>query len=68
MSPVFYKEEAGAKGLSRLPPTTPNPLRTSSASLRFGPSRLTIPNTWNRPYLTCLYSCDLLQLMLKIAA
>jgi hypothetical protein len=44
MSPFFYKAEAGAKGLLPLP-LTPNPRRTSSAPLRFGPSCLTIPNT-----------------------
>src|SRR5208337_82028 len=34
MSPFFYKEEAGAKGLAAPFPCTPNPHRNSSASLR----------------------------------
>ena len=34
MNPFFYSEEAGAKGLAAPFPCTPNPRRTSSASLR----------------------------------
>ena len=43
MSPFFYKEEAGAKGLLPLSPAPPIP--AGPPPLRFGPSPLTIPNT-----------------------
>src|SRR5271166_6506790 len=43
MSPFFYKEEAGAKGLPPLSPAPPIP--AEPPPLRFGQSRLTIPNT-----------------------
>src|SRR5271165_7252052 len=43
MSPFFYKEEAGAKGLPPLSPAPPIP--AERPPLRFGQSRLTIPNT-----------------------
>jgi len=43
MSPFFYKEEAGAKGLPPLSPAPPIP--AEPPPLCFGPSRLTIPTT-----------------------
>src|SRR5450755_2433842 len=43
MSHFFYKEEAGAKGLPPLSPAPPIP--PEPPPLRFGQSRLTIPNT-----------------------
>jgi hypothetical protein len=45
MSPFFYKEEAGAKGLPPLSPAPPIP--ADPPPLRSGQFRLTIPNTYS---------------------
>ena len=49
MNPLFYSEEAGAKGLRPLSPAPPIPAEPASASLRTisGQFRLTIPNPYS---------------------
>src|ERR1039458_2632137 len=44
MNPLFYSEEAGAKGL---PPLSPAPPPPNLPPLRSGQFRLTIPNTYS---------------------
>ena len=53
MSPFFYKEEPGAKGLPPLSHAPPIP--AEPPPLRFGQYRLTIPNTYST--ITCHRRC-----------
>src|SRR5271165_6200887 len=65
MSPFFYKEEAGAKGLPPLSPAPPIP--AERPPLRFGPSRLTIPNTCSTITMSASLRSDCCSLSLRNA-